>query len=234
MNIKGKVFILVILSLALLSDLCSQDLIYKKDKSVQKVKVIEVGVSIIKFKKYEILDGPTFEVAIKDVAKIKYYNGYQEIYDSTFSDSLHASILVQSNPDTSKFSLIYLVYNHGHNESNNFPCYFNEQYIWNIVGNRRLSYRIYSEGQLVIQRKGTSSTSGPSLKLNIQHGKSYYIFIEVLDQYAMDFNKRFQLRLVTDPKEQEKYRAYFNWRLSAFKEDTQHFTEDLSNPVIKK
>lgn len=94
---------------------------------------------------------------------------------------------------------------------------------------------MYSEGPpLSIERRSKKSKIGPSLQLNIQHGKSYYIYIEVMNQYAHDFNKRFSLRLLTDEMEKNEYRNYFNFRFSTFTKDNIKISEDLSNPLINE
>ena len=143
-----------------------QDLIYKKDKSILKAKILEVTENKIKFKKYEILEGPTFELSLKDVAKIKYYNGFEEVYDTSYSVSNNSN----GKNDTSSFAMIYMVYYHGNEGSEHFPIYFNEKKIMTLNGNMRLKYKIFSEGKLVVERR--SKSIGPSIVLNIQHGKS--------------------------------------------------------------
>jgi hypothetical protein len=58
----------------------AQDLIYKKDKSVLVVKVIEIGVDEIKYKMYSDLEGITFAVDKNDILKIKFESGKVELF----------------------------------------------------------------------------------------------------------------------------------------------------------
>lgn len=57
----------------------AQDLIIKKDGEEIKSKVLEVGLKIIKYKKFDNLIGPTFELLKADVFIIKYENGTKDI-----------------------------------------------------------------------------------------------------------------------------------------------------------
>ena len=57
----------------------SQDLIIKKNGDEIKSKVLEVALNIIKYKKYDNLNGPTFEILKSEVFIIKYENGTKDI-----------------------------------------------------------------------------------------------------------------------------------------------------------
>lgn len=65
----------------------SQDLIIKKNGDEIKSKVLEVNLGIIKYKKYDNLNGPTFEVKKSDVFIIKYENGTKDIMNALKSSS---------------------------------------------------------------------------------------------------------------------------------------------------
>jgi len=66
----------------------SQDLIIKKNGDEIKSKVLEVNLSIIKYKKYDNLNGPTFEIKKADVFIIKYENGTKDIINSIKSSTV--------------------------------------------------------------------------------------------------------------------------------------------------
>lgn len=65
----------------------SQDLIIKKNGDEIKSKVLEVNLGIIKYKKYDNLNGPTFEVKKSDVFIIKYENGTKDVINTLKSTS---------------------------------------------------------------------------------------------------------------------------------------------------
>lgn len=56
------------------------DIIYKKDGTEIKSKVIEITDYSIKYKKYEQLDGPVRNIPIKDAFMIIYKNGKREVF----------------------------------------------------------------------------------------------------------------------------------------------------------
>jgi hypothetical protein len=59
----------------------SQDLIIQKDGDEIKSRVLEVNLEIIKYKKFDNLNGPTFEISKSDVFIIKYENGTKDVFN---------------------------------------------------------------------------------------------------------------------------------------------------------
>ena len=60
----------------------AQDVITNKNGDETKAKVIEVGQTEIKYKKYTNLNGPIFTVSKSEVFMIKYENGEKEVFNS--------------------------------------------------------------------------------------------------------------------------------------------------------
>lgn len=73
---KKTLPILVLILLTKVS-LC-QDLIIKKSGDLIKAKVIEIGDSIIKYKKFENKNGPTYNISVAEIKSINYENGTKE------------------------------------------------------------------------------------------------------------------------------------------------------------
>ncbi len=59
----------------------AQDKIQKTDKTVIEAKVVEIGATDIKYKKFSNPDGPTYIIPRKDVSVIVYENGEKEVYN---------------------------------------------------------------------------------------------------------------------------------------------------------
>jgi len=59
----------------------SQDVITKKTGEEIKVKVLEVGNSEIKFKKFENQDGPVYSIPRLEILMIRYENGTKDIFN---------------------------------------------------------------------------------------------------------------------------------------------------------
>lgn len=73
-----KVILTTGLILAIISNIFSQDILYKKDGTEIKAKVIEITNSLIKYKKYDQLDGPIRNLEISELFMIIYQNGTRE------------------------------------------------------------------------------------------------------------------------------------------------------------
>ena len=56
-----------------------QDVINLKNKTSVKAKVLNVGVKTVSYKKYDNLDGPSYEIRNREVTHILYENGTQEV-----------------------------------------------------------------------------------------------------------------------------------------------------------
>ncbi len=60
----------------------SQDNIIKRNGEEIRSKVLEIGISEIKYKKFENQEGPTYTIAKSDVFMIKYENGTSEVINA--------------------------------------------------------------------------------------------------------------------------------------------------------
>lgn len=65
----------LICSLAISNSILAQDMIKLKSGEDLQTKVIEIGTTEIKYKKFDNLDGPTYTVTKEEVVEIKYKNG---------------------------------------------------------------------------------------------------------------------------------------------------------------
>jgi hypothetical protein len=64
----------------------AQDKIYKKGGEVIEVKIIEIGVDEIKYRLYNVADGPIYTIEKDRIIKVVYNNGRIESYASAFND----------------------------------------------------------------------------------------------------------------------------------------------------
>lgn len=72
-----QIFIFTLMSFTIYA----QDIIYKNDKTQIKSKIIEVEENVVKYKKFEFLDGPTYTIKKSDIFMIAYKNGEKELFD---------------------------------------------------------------------------------------------------------------------------------------------------------
>jgi hypothetical protein len=74
----------------------AQDIIVKNDKTEIKAKIEELTETTIKYKKIEMLDGPSYNINKRDVFMIIYKNGTKEYIESSTNTPPQAPI--QNNP----------------------------------------------------------------------------------------------------------------------------------------
>ncbi len=75
-----KIIIIIVLSLLHLSVLAQDIIITRKGEEIS-VKVIEISPSLIKYKKYNNLEGPIYSMQKDDVFMINYKNGTKDIFN---------------------------------------------------------------------------------------------------------------------------------------------------------
>lgn len=77
-----------------------QDLIIKKNGDEIKAKVLEVALSIVKYKKFDNLTGPTYEMLKSEVFMIKYENGTKDVINEIETPKNQPSIIVNEPKKT--------------------------------------------------------------------------------------------------------------------------------------
>jgi hypothetical protein len=106
-----KILFLIVLTVFNFSKSYSQDLITKKNGEDLKVKVLEVNISEIKYKKFDNLNGPIFSILKSEVLIIRYENGTKDIFNfenkeiTTIANSQEAvnDLFRQGQTDASKY-----------------------------------------------------------------------------------------------------------------------------------
>ncbi|MEJ8802607.1 hypothetical protein [Pontibacter sp. H249] len=59
----------------------AQDVLLKRNGDEIQVKVQEIGLEVIKYKRFDNLEGPVISIAKRDVFMIKYENGTKEVFN---------------------------------------------------------------------------------------------------------------------------------------------------------
>jgi hypothetical protein len=133
--------------------------------------------------------------------------------------------------DTLNYSFIYVLFNYGNDNSQVFPMYFNDQFIYKIKNHMRLRYKIFSEGLLTIERKDDSK-EGPFSQLLIENGKTYGIKINLT--YPKDFDPTMRFTIDTYNNNSEALLFLdkeFNG-FKPFKSNDIKMEENILNPII--
>jgi len=225
---SGKYIILLTIFLLPLYGL-SQDYIFLKDSTIQKGKILEVNVDKIKYRKIEIQNGPLYEIKKAEVLKIQYSNGYVDYLDNVVNAEYDSPIV---KSDSINYSMIYIVFNDGFDQSQIFPIYFNDHYIYRLKNHMRLAYKIESEGILKVERKWKKKI-GPSLEIIVEHGKQFGITIEEPYPQGLDPNKRFSISSVSDSVDFRKFMQDVFYGFKPFKECDITMEENRKDPIIQ-
>jgi opacity protein-like surface antigen len=77
-----KICLTIVFPFFTVFNIFAQDVIYKHDGTEIKAKVTEITESVIKYKKYEQLEGPIRNILISDVFMIIYEDGTREVFKS--------------------------------------------------------------------------------------------------------------------------------------------------------
>ncbi|MBP5709625.1 MAG: hypothetical protein J6W84_01475 [Bacteroidales bacterium] len=75
-----KRIVLLLLSVFTLNILFAQDIIVTKDAQKISAKISEVDVDVIKYKKFDNLDGPTYTMSKAEISSIIYENGSVDVF----------------------------------------------------------------------------------------------------------------------------------------------------------
>ena len=212
------------LTVFLMAAVCySQDMLFYKDGSVKIVKVKIIEDNSIKYKVYEEMNSPMYEVQKSDLWSMIDKYGDHEVFSS--------------NPDTVKTipydssisSTIYILYNYKNDESVKFPLYFNGKYICTLKNHSRLKYTMHSGGLLKIQRRGVNSKDGPTISLSVEPGKSYGINILLMYPQAIDPENKFKYDVIVDSTELNQFTRNKFYGFKPFKADNYVFEEDAKD-----
>jgi hypothetical protein len=75
-----KIIGIILISFFSVSVLKAQDVIIKNDKTELKTRVVEISDIEIKYKKFDMLDGPSYTIKKSEVFMIVYQNGQKETF----------------------------------------------------------------------------------------------------------------------------------------------------------
>jgi hypothetical protein len=78
----------------------SQDIITKKSGEDIKAKILEVGISEIKYRNFDNQEGPIYSLLIQDILIVRYQNGTKDIFNNNITSE---SSLINSNDNSSLF-----------------------------------------------------------------------------------------------------------------------------------
>ncbi len=181
----------------------AQDIIIKKDSSVIKAKITNVKKGIIKYKKANYTDGPTFQISKYKIKKIIYGNG-------DTANFKHFNFQISKElPDTKGLHigthyspLINLIPNsvyepaYGYNTGLDLKYYFNNKFGLKTgityQGTENEQYFMIPENTFSANTQVSNSAIGIPLQLVYTGQKRFGLNIEVGGTYYYPFNTDFE------------------------------------------
>lgn len=76
-----KIFFTSLFCIMTSASFCQDILVFRENGSELKTKVLEITDAVIKYKKWDNLDGPTYSIPITTISRITYKNGQQDVFD---------------------------------------------------------------------------------------------------------------------------------------------------------
>ena len=217
----------------------AQDYIRKQDGTVLSCKILEVSSDHVRFVYSDMKNGPVFEVKKDEILSIRYRNGLVEKYtdeskkDSTLQNQLKTNGSMSHGPvDTTKYSTLYILFDSGSDETQVFPLYLNGQFILKLRNHMRLTYKIYSEGPILIERRGRSYGEDIKTSITAKYGESYAINIIISDPQKLLPIERFLLEKFTDSLSVKKFLDLRFLTFKAYRGSDVKLLEDIRFPLI--
>lgn len=163
------------------SILFAQDVIVKKDGSTILSKVYEIGKKEIKYKKFSNLNGPLYNISIKEVFSVNYENGEKDLFDKIeqIEEPQYGSIETNSSykKETNMYSNISIGYT-------NFAISSSETTLSDCAYNSNGFAVEYNYGIKPIRKIGLYFETG--LKATYTFAKDVFVVYVVEDNMAMD------------------------------------------------
>ncbi|MCL2246677.1 MAG: hypothetical protein FWC10_06150 [Lentimicrobiaceae bacterium] len=103
-NFKNFIFVNILI-FALSVSACAQDIIVTTKAEKIEAKVIEIELQVVKYKKFNNLEGPTYSINKSDITTIVYQNGNVEVFEQAPANKAagYNNQAMAENPDYEAF-----------------------------------------------------------------------------------------------------------------------------------
>lgn len=168
-----KKLFLFVTTVLLITGLFAQDLIIKKNGDEINAKIEEVGVSDIKYKKADNLEGPVFTLLKAEVFMIKFQNGTKEVFTEEARGANQIDNVVNPPPPAELQQATVIIYR------KNSPSGLGVMY--DVLANNKYITKVknafYYAGQFdAVYTTFTAKTEREvSASMNLEPGKTYYL-----------------------------------------------------------
>jgi len=173
-----KKVILILISVFLFTTVNAQDVIFKKNGDEINAKVEEVGVSDVKYKKFDNQDGPLYTLLKSEIFMIKYANGVKEVFTAEAVNTNTSGSNAPDNnivtPPVSQEQATVIIYrkNSPSGWTVVYDVYADTKYMTKIQNNTYFATKL--DPGLV---SFNAQTEPPKVtaSMNLEPGKTYYL-----------------------------------------------------------
>jgi len=165
-----KKLFLVLVGFLILNTLSAQDVILKKNGDEISAKIQEVGVTDIKYKKFENPDGPMYTILKSEVMMIKYQNGTKDVFPLDNNSQQNNNVVAQPVV-VGKAKLIVYHPRTPNVRSMVYDIYVDNSYLTKVNNNS------YFETELTAGSHTFTVQNAPQVTttINLEPDKTYYL-----------------------------------------------------------
>ena len=167
-----KKFFLILFSVVFINALNAQDFIIKKNGDEVTAKIEEVGVSEIKYKKFDNQDGPLYTILKSEIFMIKYANGTKEVFSADAAIATGENVTLAQSGSQEPATVIIYRKNSPSGFAVVYDVYADTKYITKVANNTYFSTKV--EPGLVTFNAMTEPPK-VTASMNMEPGKTYYL-----------------------------------------------------------
>lgn len=156
----------------------AQDTIVTLSGDKLEAKVLEIGISNVKYKKTSNLEGPSYTISKIDIKKIEFENGEIELFSNSDKASNDEKKNISTSEKSEELSKIYFIRSTGFAGSMSaFTAFIDEELVCKL-NNKRYSIHDLTPGEhtFTVQFAGKKAKKrAEPITIKVEAGKTYYI-----------------------------------------------------------
>jgi len=168
-----KKIILILIGIVFINALYAQDVIFKKNGDEIYAKIQEVGISDVKYKKFDNQEGPLYTILKSEIFMIKFENGTKEVFNAESRTDAPVTNEVIAEPAVlDQATVIIYRRNSPSGLTVFYDVYADSKYITKVQNNTYFATKL-DPGLVTF----SAQTEPPKVtaSMNLEPGKTYYL-----------------------------------------------------------
>ncbi len=167
-----KRFILILIGIVFFSTLQAQDVIFKKNGDEISAKIEEVGITEVKYKKFDNQDGPWYTIQKSEVFMIKYANGTKEVFSADATVTTGENVTPVQSASQEPATVIIYRKNSPSGLTVFYDVYADTKYITKVANN---TYFVTKVDPGLVTFNAMTEPPKVTASMNLEAGKTYYL-----------------------------------------------------------